>query len=107
MEDSIAAKFAARPVARFVRPSPRARQRRLGLSATGSFSPASSRPTVLRTLDLGPLVAMRAQSRAIRPAGSRGAGSGPPRPVATMTWARSGRGVRTHRPSAALAPWRA
>jgi hypothetical protein len=107
MEDSIAAKFAARPVARFVRPSSRAAERRLGLRAIGSFIPARSRPTVLRTLDVGPLVAMRAASRAIRPARPKRPVSGPPRPVATISWARSSRAGRTHRPSAAMAPWRA
>ena len=105
MEHSIAAKYAARPAARFVHPSSRARQRRLGLRASGSFNPAPSRATVLRTTDLGPLVAMRAASRTIRPARTRPV-EGPPRPVATMQWARSGRTGVTHRPSAAMAPWR-
>ena len=55
MQHSIAAKFAARPAARFVRPSTRARERRLGLRTTGTFRPAAARLTVLRRADLAPL----------------------------------------------------
>ena len=40
MEHSIAAKYAARPAARFVRPSTRVRERRLGLRPSGSFQRA-------------------------------------------------------------------
>lgn len=106
MEHSIAAKYAARPAAHFVRPSVRARQRRLGLQRTGTFSPASSRSTVLRIADLGPIVALRASWRAIRPARVRRPVAGPPRPAASISWARSGRTGATRRPSAAMAPWR-
>jgi hypothetical protein len=104
MEHSIAAKYAARPAARFVSPTSRARQRRLGLRATGSFHPARGRATVLRAPDLAPLVAMRAASRAITPARTRPV-AGPPKPTATIHWARSGRSGTTRRPSAAMAPW--
>jgi hypothetical protein len=107
MGHSIAAKYAARPAARFVTPASLARTRRLGLRATGSFRPAPTRATVLRALDVGPLVAMRAASRAIRPANGHRPTSGPPRPVTTIHWARSGRSGKAHRPSAAMAPWRA
>jgi hypothetical protein len=107
MGHSIAAKYAARPAARFVSPSSRAKTRRLGLRATGSFSPAPTRATVLRSLDVGPLVAMRAASRTIRPARRSRPVSGPPRPVATIHWARSARSGKAPRPSAAMAPWRA
>ena len=106
MEHSIAAKFAARPAARFVHPSSRARQRRLGLRPTGSFSAAPSQATVLRTADLGPYVRLRASWRAIRPARTRVV-SGPPRPAATMQWAWSARSGTPRRSSAAPAPWRA
>jgi hypothetical protein len=106
MEHSIAARFAARPAARFVSPSSRARQRQLGLGATGSFRPAPTHVTVLRARDVGPLVAMRAASRTIRPARALRPVSGPPRPAATIQWARSGSGT-THPRSAAMAPWRA
>jgi len=47
MEHSIAAKYAARQAARFVHPSSRARERRLGLRAAGTFQAATTRPTVL------------------------------------------------------------
>src|SRR5438034_6165246 len=60
MQHSIAARFAARPAARFVRPSARARERRLGLRPMGSFRPASATLTVLRRADLGPLVQLHA-----------------------------------------------
>jgi hypothetical protein len=105
MSHSIAAKYAARPAARFVRPSARFRQRRLGLGVTGSFSPAPARATVLRTIDLGPLVALRAASRSLRPATVRRAVSGPPRPSATIQWARGGPSGTSRRPGAAVAPW--
>jgi 8-oxo-dGTP pyrophosphatase MutT (NUDIX family) len=55
MEHSIAARHAVRPAARFVRPSARFRERRLGLGSAGAFRAASSRATVLRRADLGPL----------------------------------------------------
>src|SRR2546422_577624 len=64
MQHSIAAKYAARPAARFVRPSARVRERRLGLRVNGSFQPASARATVLQRNDLPPLVPLRADWRA-------------------------------------------
>lgn len=104
MQHSIAAKYAVRPVARFVRPSARARERRLGLRVTGSFQPATPRATVLRRADLGPLVQLRASWRAV-------SATRPERPSGfslrahTMSWAGTGRpGGR--RGSAAPAPWR-
>ena len=63
MQHSIAAKYAARPAARFVRPSPRARERRLGLRPAATFRPATRRATVLHDLDLSPLVRLRARWR--------------------------------------------
>ncbi len=106
MQHSIAAKYAARPAARFVRPSARFRQRRLGLRAFGSFQPAPSRATVLRQADIGPYAALRAGWRAITPARSVRATSGLLRPAVTMRWANGGRG-RDDRAAAAAAPWRA
>jgi len=47
MERSIAARYAARQTARFVSPSAKARERRLGLRGAGSFRPASAHLTVL------------------------------------------------------------
>ena len=69
MDHSIAAKYAARPAAHFVRPSARARERRLGLVAAGRV-PARGRPraTVLRRPDVAPLASLRGRWRAIRPA---------------------------------------
>ena len=66
MQHSIAAKYAARPVASFVRPTSRVRERRLGLRVRGSFQPASARATVLRRADLPPLVRLRASWRAVQ-----------------------------------------
>jgi len=105
MEHSIAARYAARPVAHFVHPSARHRQRRLGLGVIGSFSPAPTRATVLRTTELGPLVALRAASRSLRPARARRSLAGPPRPIATMHWTRVGPTGASRRPGAAVAPW--
>ena len=48
MDHSIAAKYAARPAARFVRSSTRVRERRLGLRPSGTFSAPGVRSTVLR-----------------------------------------------------------
>lgn len=107
MEHSIAAKYAARPVARFVRPSVRDRERRLGLVSHGTFQATSTRETVLRRADLGPLVQLRASSRSIRAAAPRRTSSGQPRPVVTIHWARSGRSGNARRARAASAPWHA
>ena len=65
MQHSIAAKYAARPAARFVRPSSRTRERRLGLRPSGSLQPAAARATVLRRPDVAPLTHLRAGWRAI------------------------------------------
>jgi len=107
MEHSIAAKYAARPAARFVRPSARTRERRLGLRVTGTFRATAGRATVLRRADLGPLARMRASWRAIRPAVPQRPVSGRPRPKVTMVWPRSGRTGSAGRSSAASAPWHA
>jgi len=104
MQHSIAAKYAARPAARFVRPSSRARERRLGLRPVPAFVAASAHRTVLRTPDLGPLSAMRAPWRAIRPAPARPRRSGRLGPVAAFTWTGTARQGGS-RPAAAPA-WR-
>ncbi len=105
MQHSIAAKYAARPAARFVRSSPRARERRLGLRTT-TFQAASSRQTVLRRSDLSPYVQLRASWRSIRPARSHaGPRTGRIRPAVTYRWTRLGQPVGRNRPSAASAPW--
>jgi hypothetical protein len=106
MGQSIAAKYAARPAARFVRPSSRARERRLGLGAQATFSATSSAQTVLRDLETGPYARLLAGRRGPRPAKpiSRAFGA---RPAVSMHWARSARSGSGRRPSAAAAPWHA
>jgi hypothetical protein len=107
MEHSIAAKYAARPAARFVRPSARNRERRLGLRMNGTFRATAGRATVLRRADLGPLARMRASWRAIRPAVGQRPVTGRVRPQVTMVWPRSGRTGSAGRSGAASAPWHA
>jgi hypothetical protein len=105
MDHSIAAKYAARPAARFVRPSTRVRERRLGLRPSGSFHAPGIRPTVLRGPEVAPLARLRASWRAIHPAVSGRQRSGRLRPLVAMEWARSGRSGTVRRPGAASAPW--
>lgn len=84
MAHSIAAKYAARPAARFPTPTARARERRLGLRAGVAFRPTSARVTILRG-HLPPLVdRVRASAKG-------------------MTWASRA----ASRPSVRPAPWRA
>ena len=106
MEDSIAAKYAARSAARFVHPSSRARERHLGLRAAGSFQAATTRATVIRRPDGNVLARLRGGWRAFRAARPRRATDGRPRPAIAMHWERSGRAGTDHRSSAAMAPWR-
>src|SRR5688500_4134259 len=87
MEHSIAARYAARPAARFVRHGARDRERRLGLRATVTFRAATSRATVLRTADAGPLARLRASTRSLRPARGLRPSGGRPRPQVLMRWA--------------------
>jgi len=105
MQHSIAAKYAARPAASFVRPSSRVRERHLGLRQRGTFQPASPRATVLRRTDLPPLVRLRASWRAVRPARSQRPVGGRVRPVVSMAWTRSTRLGLDRRSGAAAAPW--
>lgn len=106
MEHSIAAKYAARPAARFVRPSTRVRERRLGLHPAGSFRAPGMRATVLHGPDVAPLTRLRAGWRSIQPARSNHRRGGRPGPLVVMQWARSGgTGAGHPRPGAASAPW--
>ena len=94
MDHSIAAKYAARPAARFVRPSTRARERRLGLRAGRHVPAPAVRATVLRGPEVAPL-AQPAGRLARDPAGRRPRPhGGRPRPPVAMDWARSGRAGR-------------
>ena len=106
MEHSIAARYAARQTARFVSPSAKARERRLGLRGAGSFRPASARLTVLYRPGGNVLARLRGDWRAIRPAHPRRT-DGRPRPAISMSWTGSALSAPTRRSSAATAPWRA
>jgi hypothetical protein len=105
MQHSLATLHGAWP-ARYVHPTPRARERRLGLGSGPRFQPAPSRHTVLRQAEMGPLTELRAQwrnpvieaDRAIAGAGSR--------QVVSMSWTRTDRGAGPRHPSVAPA-WRA
>ncbi|HEX8938961.1 MAG TPA: hypothetical protein VF763_02260 [Candidatus Limnocylindrales bacterium] len=107
MQHSTAARLTARPPARFVRPSGRDRERRLGLRRGLSFQPAAPRLTVLRGGERAPSVSLgggwtgAVTAHPERPAG------GLPRPSVTMHWAHSGGPLTGRRASAAAAPWRA
>jgi hypothetical protein len=106
MDHSIAAKYAARPAAHFVRPSARVRERRMGLRRPGTFRSPDLRATVLHGSDVAPLARIRASWRTISPAPTRPNRTGRVRPAVTMEWARSGRSGTVRRPGAASAPWR-
>ncbi|HEU4572978.1 MAG TPA: hypothetical protein VFR93_09850 [Candidatus Limnocylindrales bacterium] len=105
MERSIAARYAARPAARFVTTSSRARERRLGLRGAGTFRPASTRMTILRRPSDSILARLRGDWRAIRPAAPRRT-DGRPRPAVAMTWTGTAVAPSARRSSAATAPWR-
>ena len=107
MERSIAARYAARQTARFVSPSTRARERRLGLRGAGSFRAASTRMTILRRPGGSVLAHLRGDWRAIRAARPRRTIDGRPRPSVTFRWTGSAVAGSTRRSSAATAPWHA
>ena len=102
MQHSIAARYAAWP-ANYVHPSARARERRLGLRPGSVFVAASSRRTVLRRPDVGPLTALRAPWRALTVAPAREFRSGRPRHAAGMAWTSTNRAGGPHRSSVAPA----
>ena len=102
MQHSIAARHAAWP-ARFVHPSARARERRLGLRPSTAFTPASARRTELRRPDLGPLTAVRAPWRALTIAPARRVRSGRPKPASSMLWTSDSRDGSPRRSSVAPA----
>ena len=102
MEHSIAAKYAARPAARFPRSASGNGRPRLGLTPLGAFRPASDRQTVLRTAS-SPLARLRRDSRSIAATRPIRHSTGRPRPPVSLTWVRS---VSVRRPSAPVAPWR-
>ena len=104
MGHSIAAKYAARPTARFVRPSSRTRERRLGLNAPAAYIAASARPTVLRGPAASALASLHASWRSFATP-TTPARNGRIRPVVRMAWSRSGGGRSGRRSGAASAPW--
>ncbi len=106
MERSIAARYAARPAAQFVRPSAAARERRLGLHGEGSFHAASTRLTILRRPDEGLLAQLRGEGRTATTARPRRVPDGRPRPAVAYRWTGSIASGSTRRSSAATAPWR-
>lgn len=106
MGHSIAAKYAARPAARFVRPSGRARERRLGLGALSAFSAARPRPTELSGAQPSAVTLLRSGWHGPQPA-RRAVHGGRPRPLVQMRWARSGHAGSGRRARAATAPWHA
>jgi hypothetical protein len=102
MQHSIAAKYAARPAACFVRPAGRERERRLGLHASLSFQRAATRVTILRPSHGGlhmsgwrPVVSVPKAHR-----------SGVIRPAVTISWTGLGRPRAERRSILAPAPWR-
>jgi hypothetical protein len=105
MQHSIAARLTARPTASFVRPSTRARERRLGLVRTMTFRPVDTRPTVLRPGEPRGLLALRARTRPILAAPCRRT-SGIVAPVVTYSWTRPGAEGIVHGSRAGSAPWR-
>jgi len=105
MGHSIAAKYAARPAARFVRPSSRARERRLGLGGSGGFSAATARQTELRGTDRSPVAAIRSR-RGLTTTAPAGHG-GRLRPAVEMQWTSAGQAGPGRRSRAATAPWHA
>ena len=102
MQHSIAARYAAWP-ARYVHPTARARERRLGLTPTSAFIAASGRRTVLRRPDVGPLTALRAPWRALTIEPGRPSPSGRPAPASHMRWTSSTRSGGSRRSSVAPA----
>lgn len=103
MEHSIAAKYAARPAARFPRASTRIRERRLGLRSAIAFRATGWRPTVLRQQERSAFSRLLAGARSMTPAPAGRPATGRPHAVVSMTWSRS---VALGRAGVAAAPWR-
>jgi hypothetical protein len=104
MEHSIAARYAARPAARFPAPSSGSGRRRLGLAVVGAFQPATSRLTVLRRDQPSPVSRLRRDPRSIAATRPTRLSTGKVRPVFSLTWPRS---LAPRHQSAPAAPWRA
>ncbi|MGD0862697.1 MAG: hypothetical protein ABSA21_08030 [Candidatus Limnocylindrales bacterium] len=103
MQHSIAAKYAARPAACFVRPAGSERERRLGLHASLSFQRAAARVTILRPSRGGLHMSGWRPATSTRPGIGR---SGVVRPAVTIRWAGLGGSRADSRSILAPAPWR-
>jgi hypothetical protein len=103
MQHSIAAKYAARSAACFVRPAGRERERRLGLHASLTFQRAATRVTILRPSRGGLHLSGWRPVTTTRQSAPR---SGVVRPSITICWAGLGRPRADRRSSLAPAPWR-
>lgn len=101
MQHSIAAKYAAWPAARFVRPAGREWERRLGLHSSIPFQRAATRLTILRPSRAGLLVSgwCPVTTRRDFPR------SGLPRAAVTIRWT-GARPQADRRSSLAAALWR-
>ena len=102
MQHSIAAKYAAWPSARFVRPAGREWERRLGLHSSLSFQRAATRHTILRPSRGGLVVT------GWRPVTTRRntPPSGLPRAAVTIRWTSGRLQAADRHSSLAAAPWR-
>ncbi|MEI8333445.1 MAG: hypothetical protein WCH74_06285 [Chloroflexota bacterium] len=106
MRHSIAARYSTRPVARFVRSSSRAGERRLGLDRAGAIRPARGIPTFLTGPDL-PLGGRLRRTGATTYRPTR-ADDGISRiaPAVRIEWTRPGARRPALRTGAASASWR-
>lgn len=93
-------------VPRFVHPTARRRERRLGLHAGPVFVPAALASVPSGAAAAGPVDAVRTRSRALTVAPVRPVHGGRPRPATAMAWTSSMREGGARRPVAAPA-WRA
>jgi hypothetical protein len=105
MQHSIAARFAARPSARFVTVAPGAREPRLGLGRHARFHVAADRPTFLRRPERGPVAVLRVDWRAVVPARAHPSAAGLVAAHPPVRWANVGARTAGRRSRAATAPW--
>ncbi|MFH1475294.1 MAG: hypothetical protein ABIG85_05485, partial [Chloroflexota bacterium] len=87
MHRSIAARYAARPVARFATVPPRARGPRLGLDRHVRFRAAADHPTLLWRPELGPVALLRSEWRTVAPVREHRLPAGLAGPHAPVRWA--------------------
>ena len=106
MARSIAARYTARPTARFVRTPVRAGERRLGLVRPGAIQPARRVPSFLGASDMPSVARLRRVGAAPLVAGGRGrtlrTGTSP-----RIHWTRQDARPQGFRSGVASASWRA